>query len=1030
MRHNAHRFLALVTLAIVLASQAGAQEFGRNKVRYEDFDFSVLESSHFRVLHYEGLSDAAARSARILERWNARFRRLFDHTLSARSPVVLYADHPDFQQTNIVPGLIPQGVGGVTEGRRGRIVVPLAASNRENSHVLGHELVHAFHFDMTGSSRAGLGFTPDVPLWFVEGIAEYATLGKRDSQTAMWLRDAVAKDDLPSIAALSSDPDYNPYRFGHAIWAYIGNEYGDRAVRELYRTTLQRGFSRAARRVLGVDASDLSTQWHDALRAFLAPQLQARRAPTRVGRAFPGQRTGPTISPSLSPDARYVAFFSQPDVFSFDLTVAERETGETVGRLSAIGANRHFDELRFTASAGSFSPDGSQIAFVVQERGDNGVAFASVPDLTVERTMSWNQIDAISHVGWHPDGDHLVLAATAGGQSDLYRIGLADGSLSRLTDTLHTELQPRYSPDGSQLVYITDRGDDTSLDKLAYGAMKLAVRDLRTGDERTIALPGATKHIDPSFARGGGELYFVADPDGVPNVYRLDLESEEARRLTNVATGVSGFTELAPAFAVAGPSDTAVFTVFSQREYRLRTMDLAPVNGTSVPNRRPGEGSESDDEGVPDAAPSRPAALLVAEAAEAGIVSAYLAEPSRGLPDEQDFRTTAYRPRLKLTSLGQIAAGLSANRFGTSFFATASLSFTDLLNVHSVGVHLEIAGSARDLGGQVSYFNRADRFGWGARAARTPLRIESIASGEETVTLTDGTTVAAQVTERVIDRTYVDQAHLLGEYPFSRNLRFEVFTGYSRISFLREIRTTAIRDGEFLFERTEITTPARPLHLGQAGLAFAGDYSFAGFTGPLKGTRFRADADASIGSFTLVSGRADFRHYAFIRPVGIALRLLHEGQYLRTNADIIAPLSLGAPLYVRGYSPASYTPVECGATTEGCPEYERIFGTRILAANAEVRLPFFGTEQLGLIPFRFLPTTLFAFVDAGVAWYRDQPPLWRWARSTDTRVPVVGVGGGARIGILGTFVLQVFYVYPFQRPERGGYVNLLLGAGF
>jgi hypothetical protein len=61
---------------------------------------------------------AARRSARLLE-------RLFEHTLSQRQPVILHADHADFQQTTVIPGLIPQGIGGVTEGRRGRTVVPL-----------------------------------------------------------------------------------------------------------------------------------------------------------------------------------------------------------------------------------------------------------------------------------------------------------------------------------------------------------------------------------------------------------------------------------------------------------------------------------------------------------------------------------------------------------------------------------------------------------------------------------------------------------------------------------------------------------------------------------------------------------------------------------------------------------------------------------------------------------------------------------------------------------------------------------------
>jgi hemolysin activation/secretion protein len=121
---------------------------------------------------------------------------------------------------------------------------------------------------------------------------------------------------------------------------------------------------------------------------------------------------------------------------------------------------------------------------------------------------------------------------------------------------------------------------------------------------------------------------------------------------------------------------------------------------------------------------------------------------------------------------------------------------------------------------------------------------------------------------------------------------------------------------------------------------------------------------------------------------------------------------------------------ECPVGLAECPEYALISGSRLLVANAEVRLPLFGTEQLGLIRFPFLPTTLFAFADAGVAWNPDDPPVWTWTRAPDARVPVVGIGAGARFNIMGALVLQVYYAYPLQRPEQTGSVNLVLGPGF
>src|SRR5262249_34699233 len=147
------------------------------------------------------------------ERWLARLERIFAHQLRGRQPLILYASQPDFQQTNILPGQIGEGTGGVTESVRRRIVLPLRGPRADTHHVIGHELVHASQFDLTSreDARAGMNGAQQLPLWFIEGMAEYLSIGPVDPNTAMWLRDAVrasdedtkhGKDRLPAISDL------------------------------------------------------------------------------------------------------------------------------------------------------------------------------------------------------------------------------------------------------------------------------------------------------------------------------------------------------------------------------------------------------------------------------------------------------------------------------------------------------------------------------------------------------------------------------------------------------------------------------------------------------------------------------------------------------------------------------------------------------------------------------------------------------------------------------------------------------------
>ncbi len=220
--------IAALLLVAAPSAPAEAQYFGRNKVQYDKFDFKVLATEHFEIYYYPAEATAAAEAGRMAERWYGRLSRLLGHTLSSKQKVVLYASHPDFEQTNVIEGELDEGTGGVTEGARRRIVMPLAATLADSDHVLGHELVHAFQYDMLGLNIGQL------PLWFVEGMAEYLSLGPRSSQTAMWLRDAAIEDRLPTLDKLD-DPRFFPYRFGHAWWAYVGGQHGDTVIGEIMR---------------------------------------------------------------------------------------------------------------------------------------------------------------------------------------------------------------------------------------------------------------------------------------------------------------------------------------------------------------------------------------------------------------------------------------------------------------------------------------------------------------------------------------------------------------------------------------------------------------------------------------------------------------------------------------------------------------------------------------------------------------------------------------------------------------------------
>lgn len=212
-----HVVYLLSLLALVLApSPAAAQGgyFGGNKVQYREFDFQVLATEHFDIYFYPEEKEAATLASRMAERWYTRLSVLLNHQLRGRQPLILYASGPHFRQTNAIEGELGEGTGGVTEAYKRRIVLPFAGPLAATDHVLGHELVHAFQYDITNTNASsGARGALSMPLWFIEGMAEYLSIGPIDAHTTMWMRDAAQREKLPDIDDLDN-PRYFPYRYG------------------------------------------------------------------------------------------------------------------------------------------------------------------------------------------------------------------------------------------------------------------------------------------------------------------------------------------------------------------------------------------------------------------------------------------------------------------------------------------------------------------------------------------------------------------------------------------------------------------------------------------------------------------------------------------------------------------------------------------------------------------------------------------------------------------------------------------------
>jgi Tol biopolymer transport system component len=1006
------------------ASLAQAQYFGGNKVQHREFPFEILATEHFDIYFYPDERAAAADVARLAERWNTRLSTLLRHELRRRQPIVLYASHADFEQTNVVSGEIGEGTGGVTEGLKQRVVLPLTGSLAETDHVLGHELVHAFQYDIArrrGEQEPGGSSLDRLPLWFVEGMAEYVSIGPVDPNTAMWLRDAARDNRLPEVNKLDNNR-YFPYRWGQALWAYVAGRAGDSAIRDVFDAAMQIGPTAALERIVGLKPKELSAAWHEAIRAQYVDVFETTRRASTFARPLVRQDRGIRplyASPSLSPDGRRVVFFSERDLLSVDLFLADADTGRVIRKLINTAIDSHFSSLQFLGSSGAWRPDGRLIAVAAVRSGRPALAIVDVESGRRVRDIDFPSLGEILNPSWSPDGETIAFSATTGGYSDLYVYDLGRASLRQLTNDRYADLQPAWSPDGSRLAFVTDRFT-TDLDRLASGAYRLALLNPETGGIQALETFAGAKSINPQWATDGRTIYFLSDRTGVTNIYGLDTSTGGLRQISDLDTGVSGITALSPALSSAADSRRLAFSSYEQERLTVFVTSDDPAELTGEPA---------------GALRSRPSpAALPPETRTPSQIAAFLSDPAAGLPPAgTEPASTAYRPRLSLDWVGQPYAGVGVSRFGPTFGGGLSMFWSDMLGNHTLAtvVDLSTAGTGvsdlyKDVAGGVAYQNLTRKWDWGTFVQQQPYLAGGFLTGIGTV---DGQRVFVE--ERIIQRQIFRGVGALAARPLSRARRFEFGAGYQRLSFEQDVRTTYFSQTTGAVVREDHTTSALAgsVNLGNVSAAAVFDNAVFGATSPVAGQRSRFEITPTVGTLRFAGALADYRRY--VMPVSfytIAGRVMHYGRYGAGSEDgRLLPLYLGYPELVRGYDIGSFDGSECTQTANSsCAEFDRLLGSRMLVANLELRFPLlrpFGASGGMYGP---VPTEVAFFTDAGVAWTASAGPTFLGG----DRRPVASAGLTFRVNLFNFAVAQIDLAHPFQRSGRGFLWGFSLTPGF
>ncbi|MFN2571537.1 MAG: hypothetical protein ABR537_07990 [Gemmatimonadales bacterium] len=564
-KHWAQVLTCVIGLAMGVAAPLRAQYgyFGQNKIQYRRFDWRVLRGEHVDLYYYPEEEELGRVALAYAEESYDSLEHRFNHAVIRRIPLIVYASHNDFEQTNILPFIPPEGLLGVTEFLKRRVALPFRGNYAEFRHTIRHELVHVFQLSLAAQTfgryprfrQAGL------PLWWTEGLAEFFSSGE-DSRDEMVLRDMTITGRLPTLPELTYAYGGLVYPVGGIIHRFLAERYGEWRILELYSDIWKYStFDQALAAIYGRTAEQLSEEWQYWMRQRYYPAVASQPPLAIIARKLTELAIKPTAYQLAGDSIPSFLFFSPASGYA--TIYAENLAGR--GKRPVVQGERseQFESFHFFESRIDVSPKGIA-AFSSKYAERDALFFWDLKRGKVVGRYQFGELVSILSPAWAPDGKSVVFSGlSVSGYSDLYRLWLADpgdsagaGRLERLTSDRYEDIDPTISPDGQTVVFSSDR---TAFGR--NGAHNLFALELATGAVRYLTY-GDWRDEAPRWAPETGRIYFASDRDGTFQVYSVD-QTGTGRRETRTLNGAFD-----PQW-VAGPHGGLLFGAFADLSFNI-----------------------------------------------------------------------------------------------------------------------------------------------------------------------------------------------------------------------------------------------------------------------------------------------------------------------------------------------------------------------------------------------------------------------------------------------------------------------------
>jgi hypothetical protein len=464
------RLFYILSFSVFLFCQAGKSQFyygmqmdfGKNRIQYQNFEWTYFEFDRYRVYLYQGGQEIAKYVATSMATQLPIMEKRLDTQVEDKVQVLVYNNQNDFKQSNL--GLAADdnsNVGGVTHIVGDKISIFFNGSHAD----LDRQIRSALAELMVDQLMYG-GRTRDVvrnstflvlPEWYRNGLIAYLSDGW-DSYADNQLMDAIKGNRFNKFNRLSGK---DAVLAGRALWYYIADTHGESAIQSiLYMTKISRNPDYAFMTVLASNLNnliiDITDTWN---RRYYMYEDTTRVFPTNTVVLQKPKKGRHYYNLKVSPDGQKVIY-------------ASNEMGQFKVWLNTVGETKNKRLLKYGPKVErmedynypllGWHPNNKIIA-MIYERKDQLIMQTYDVDTKEKFKRNITGFEKINSFNFSVDGKKLVLSAVkkGKGQADIFVYALNTGGIEQLTNDIWDDNNPVFVQNNTGIVFESNRSSDT-----------------------------------------------------------------------------------------------------------------------------------------------------------------------------------------------------------------------------------------------------------------------------------------------------------------------------------------------------------------------------------------------------------------------------------------------------------------------------------------------------------------------------------------------------------------------------------------